>query len=238
MRIANALILGITGCGLTAAGWGQTQPIAASGPGAPAAMSRPAPAPSPAAAPLPVGPSTVLQPALNAVQVTLNQTRMERWKKGSVRDEASTDIGSILNDIQINLPPLMKDADASPGMVSKSIPVAKNVDALYDVLLRVVESARMAAPDDQANALRQTLGTLNSARLTLYDKMQDAASTQEKQVADLRATVQKQAAFKCPAPPPPEPCKPTTPAKKPVKKATKPAAGTPAAGGTTPKTGP
>jgi len=46
---------------------------------------------------------------------------------------------------------------------------------LYDVLLRVVEAARMAAPDDQANALRQALANLNTARLALDDSMETAA---------------------------------------------------------------
>jgi hypothetical protein len=106
------------------------------------------------------------------------------------------------------------------------------LDALYDVLLRVVEAARIAAPDDQANELRQTLANLNKARLALDDSMEAAAGAQEKQIADLRVTVQKQAAFKCPAPPPAPVCpKPET--KKLVRKKP-PATATPAAPVTTP----
>lgn len=237
MRKANTVVLMTMACALTPMCLAQAQmpAHATPGPSAPGAATAPdRPAPAPAVPPPPPGPSVVLQPALDALQVTLNQTRMERWKKGSVRDEASTEVGSITSDIQINLPPLIRDADAAPGALSKTVPVMKNVDALYDVLLRVVEAARIAAPDDQTNALRQALSTLNGARLSLYDKMQNAAIVQEKQVSDLRATVQKQAAFRCPAPPPPEPCKPTAPAKRPIKK--KPA--TPPTSGTPPKTGP
>ena len=182
---------------------------------APAAapLSPPAAPPAPAGPP-PVGPSTVLRPALDQVQSTLNSLKMDKWKRGSVRDEAGADIGSVRSDLQVNLPPLLKDGDAAPGVLSKSIPVARNIDALYDVLLRVVEASRIAAPDDQANALRQSLAGLSSARLALYDKMQDSAAMQEKQVSDLRATVQKQAAFKCPAPPPAPVCPTPAPAKK------------------------
>jgi hypothetical protein len=99
------------------------------------------------------------------------------------------------------------------------------VDALYDVLLRVVEASRMAAPDDQAGQLRDALANLGKARLALDDSMETAAGFQEKQLVDLRVTVQKQAAFKCPAPPPAPEC-PKAPVKKLVRK--KPA--TPAAG--------
>ena len=189
------------------------------------------------------------------MQQTLGSLRVEKWKKGSVRDEASQDVSSLLKDMQSNLPPLLKDADGGPASLSKVLPLAKHVDALYDVLLRVVEAARMSAPDDQAAELRQALSNLGSARLALDDQMQQAATTQEKQIADLRVTVEKQAAFKCPAPPPAPEC-PKAPAKKVVKRKPNPAPTTtpqgtqpktqqttpqktpPAANGTPPKTGP
>ncbi len=167
------------------------------------AAARPGSQPVAAAVP---STSAVLQPALETVHGTLAAVRTDKWKRGTVRDEAGMDIGSINNDMQLNLPPLMRDADAAPGAISKQIAVTRHVDALYDVLLRVVEAARISAPGDQSDALQQALVTLSKARLALYDKMQDAAVAQEKQVTDLRATVQKQASFKCPAPPPPVPC--------------------------------
>jgi hypothetical protein len=168
------------------------------------------------------------------MQQTLAGVKVERWKRGSVRDEASADINSIAQDMQTHIGPLLKDADAAPGTLSKTLPVSRHLDALYDVLLRVVEAARMAAPDDQANALRQALANLNTARLALDDSMETAAGSQEKQLVDLRVTVQKQAAFKCPAPPPAPVC--PAPAKKPVKRKPKPpAAATP---GTTPQSTP
>ena len=141
-----------------------------------------------------VAPSVVLAPGLDAVQSTLNTVKTDRWKRGTVRDEASADIGSIVSDIQVKLPPLLKDADAAPGTVSKTIPVARNVDALYDVLLRVVEASRVAAPDDQVVQLQQALVTLGNARLALSDRLQNSAVALEKQVADLQKIVQSQAA--------------------------------------------
>lgn len=166
-----------------------------------------------AATPVPPPPpsaSSILRPALDQVQQTLGAIRTDRWKRGTVRDEAGADIGSIISDIQLNVPSLLRDADAAPGALSKMVPVSKHVDALYDVLLRVVEASRIAAPDDQAAALRQALLTLNTARLSFDDSMIASATAQEKQIVELRATVQKQAAFKCPAPPPEKPC-PTPP---------------------------
>jgi len=169
-------------------------------------------------------PSSILQPSLDAVEQTLAGLRVEKWKRGTVRDEAGTDINSIVVDIQQRVPPLLKDADTAPGTLSKTLPVSRHVDALYDVLLRVVEASRMAAPDDQANALRTALQNLEKARLALDDSMESVAGSQEKQLVDLRVTVQKQAAFKCPAPPPPPVCpKPET--KRPVRHRATPTTG-------------
>ena len=189
---------------------------------------------APGCAPLPP-PSGLLQSSLNSVQQTLGSLRVEKWKRGSVRDEANQDISSLVKDMQSNLPPLLKDADGGPGTLSKVLPLAKHVDALYDVLLRVVEAARMSAPDDQTGELRQALSNLGSARLALDDQMQQAATAQEKQMTELRVTVEKQAAFKCPAPPPAPEC-PKAPVKKVVRHKPKPAPTTTTPQGTTPKT--
>jgi hypothetical protein len=194
----------------------------------------------PAAPPAPAVPSTspsgILRPSFETVLQTLGSLRVERWKKGSVREEANDNVHALLNDIQTNLPPLMKDADAGPpGSLSKVLPLARHVDALYDVLLRVVEAARIAAPDEQASDLRQALGTLGRARLALDDRMEETATIQEKQVSDLRVTVEKQAAFKCPAPTTPA----TTAPKKVVRKKPAPATTAPGAPpGTKPQTTP
>lgn len=190
------------------------------------------PAASTAAAP------ATLQPALDAVGQTVGALRLEKWKRGSVRDEATADISAIRQDLQASLPPLMKDADAAPGTLSKMLPVSRNVDALYDVLLRVVEAARMSAPDEQANQLRQALSTLGNARLAFDDGMLAAATTQEKQVVDLHAAVERQATFKCPtAPAPATPACTPAPARKPRKKPAPAATSTPAKPATTPATG-
>lgn len=138
--------------------------------------------------------TAMMQPALGAVQRTLNGVRLEKWKKGNVRDEASQNIGQIQRDIQETLPTLMRTADAAPGTLSTMLPVSRNVAALYDVLLRVVEASRVSAPDDQVEQLQQALVSLGNARLALGNQMQSSAEAMEKQVADLRATMRQQAA--------------------------------------------
>ena len=185
-------------------------------------------------APRPI--SGILQPSLDTVHQTLVALRLDKWKKGTVRDEASVNIDAIQRDLRVNMPPLLQDADTAPGTLSVLLPVSRHLNALYDVLLRVSEASRVSGPDDQAGQLQQALLSLGNARLALDDRLLGSAGALEKQVIDLRATIQQQAAERAAMPAPVAlPCVPPPPAHKVVKKrkpvATPPAATTP---GTTP----
>jgi hypothetical protein len=177
---------------------------------------------APLPAPVPV--SGLLQPSLDTVHGTLDALRMEKWKKGNIRDEANQNISEIQHDLQTNLPPLLHDADTAPGTLSKVLPLSRHVNALYDVLLRVVEAARVSAPDDQAAQLQQALVSLGNARLAIGERMQGSADALEKQVVDLRSALQVQAA-RSPVVPAPAalPCVPPAPHRT-TKKTNKPAA--------------
>lgn len=170
-----------------------------------------APVTAPAAAPL-VPVSTQLQPALSAVQRTVSSLKIDKWKRGSIRDEAGQNVDQIQRNIDRVLPPMLRDADTAPANLSKLLPIAKNIGALYDVLLRVVEASRVVGPDDQVVQLQHALMTLGDARLAFDQRMQSAAEVMEKQVINLHATVQAQeakiaatpvpVAVPCPPPPP------------------------------------
>jgi hypothetical protein len=172
---------------------------------------------APAAPSAPVAPSSVIQPALSTVESTLNSLKIDKWKKGSVRDEAGDNVNAILRDLKTNVQPLLADADSAPGALSKSLPLLKHLDALYAVVLRVEEGARVSAPTDQIDPLEAALKAFSGARITLYDSMTERAAGQEKQVTDLQATIKAQQAAAQehkPAPPAPVPCTPPKPAPK------------------------
>jgi hypothetical protein len=155
--------------------------------------------------------------------------RLEKWKRGTVREEAGTNIDAIQRDLRGTLPALLKEADAAPATLSKVLPVSRNVDALYDVLVHVVEAARVAAPADQVGQLQAAMDDLEKARVTLDTHIQDTAIAQEKQVVDLRSTVQtqeKSLRAAAATPPSASACPAPAPAKKKKPAAKKPATGT------------
>lgn len=183
----------------------------------------------------PSAPSDILQRSLSEVQQVVSSLKLDKWKRGSVRDEAGTNVAAIQRDLEGTLPKLIKDGDTAPGTLSKVLPVARNVDALYDVLVHLVEQARVSAPGDQVGQLQTAMADLEKARVTLDNQLQQVASVQEKQLVDLRTTVQTQAAsLKAASTPPPAPkCPAPTPAKK--KKAPAKATTAPGTTGTTAK---
>jgi hypothetical protein len=173
---------------------------------------------TPAPLPAPVVPSTLLHPALTVVDSTLNSVKIDKWKKGSIREEAANNIKAVLDDLKTNLPPLIAAADAAPGALSKSVPLMKHIDALYDVVLRIEEASRVAGPTDQSDQLAAALKKFGDARNDLYDSQQQSAAGQEKQVSDLQATIKarEEALAREQSKPAPEPvpCTPPKPAAK------------------------
>lgn len=222
MRISNAFMIAVTFCSLLAITRAQSPTVGTPAQAAPSA---------------PPSPSGLLQPALDQVQQTVGALKVAKWKKGDVRDEAGDHIGAILRDLHTTLPPLLETADASPETITKTLPVSRNVAALYDVLLSVVQAARVSASAEEVSELEQALMRLGSARVALDDRLQASAVALEKREVDLRSALQAREAVKCPVAPPP--AAPVCPTPAPVrKKKPKPPAKPPASSASPPNSTP
>lgn len=134
--------------------------------------------------------SAIMRPALDTIQQALAGVRLLKWKTSSaMRDETTANINSILHDIDATLPPLLAAADAAPGSVTHALPAFRNTEALYDVLLRVTEAGRFAAPREQSAALQQSLDSLEAARRAFADHLQASAVARDQQVHALQTTI-------------------------------------------------
>jgi hypothetical protein len=215
-----------------AASIGFAQVGVTSAPAAPPAQNQPAPAPA--------GPkaSELLQPALSQISQTIVSLNISRWKAPSeVRGATQQNVDSIQRDLNNTLPGLLATADSAAGSVSAVFPVYRNIDALYDVLLRVSQTAMLAAPQNEAGSINDALGKLESARSDLANSILNTAKNNEAEVVKLRASIQQAAAVQT-APPPKTtvvndgPAAPSTAAKKkkkpaPTSTGTQPAAAAP-----------
>jgi hypothetical protein len=177
-------------------------------------------------------PSTILHPALASLQQALAIARPDKWKAPSaIVAESSSDIGSIQRDLDHTLPPLLSTSDASPSSVSQLLPTYRNVEALYDVLVRVTQTSVLAAPPQQSAALQQATSSLQQARRDLGDLLDSDAQSQDHRLRDVQTRLTAlQSAPPPPAPvgPPPPPVKKPTPRHKSTAASTKPPATTPA----------
>jgi hypothetical protein len=138
--------------------------------------------------------SANLRPALAQVSQALNSLNTRRWKAPvEVRTAADQDISSIQRDLNGTLAGLLQQSDASPSSVPAAFAAYRNVDALYDTLLRVVLTANLAASDTEASSLQAALTSLESARSTVGDSIFNASQTQQSQLIQVRAALARAA---------------------------------------------
>jgi hypothetical protein len=157
--------------------------------------AQPATAPANSAASV----SSSVRPALAQVGQALGSISTKRWKApNEVKSAADQDVSSIQRDLNGTLANLLQQADAAPGSVPAAFAVYRNVDALYDTLLRVVLTANLAAPDNEVNALQGALSSLESARGSLGDSILNASQSQQTELMRVRTALARAAA----APPP------------------------------------
>jgi hypothetical protein len=203
---------------------------------APAAAPASSPASAPAATSALPSYTDLLKPSLASLYATLADMKLEKWKGGNIRAEAEHDTASIVDNLNQKVPDLLKDADAAPTRVGAALPLARDFAALYDVSLRVLDAARIAAPADQAAKMQDTMNSLAAANRSLYDRLEQASKAQEMHVGDLETRIkaqQQEAALHAAPVAVTQPACPAPAVKKPVvkrKPATKPAQTTPGSG--------
>jgi len=147
--------------------------------------------------------SLLVQPALGEVQRAITGLNIPRWKAPSeVKNATQQNAVSIQRDLADTLPGLLSQADALPGAVSPSFSVYRNMDALYDVLLRVYGTASLAAPQNEADSLFSALQKLEAARAQLGDAILSASQEHEAQLLKLQADLKAAVAAQPPPPPP------------------------------------
>ena len=134
--------------------------------------------------------SANLRPALSQIGQTITGLNIRRWKApNEVRDATQQDVGSIQRDLSGTLAGLLEQADAAPGSVPAAFAVYRNVDALYDTLLRVVLTADLAAPENEAGSLQSALTGLESARSNLGDSILHASQAQQGELVRMRNVI-------------------------------------------------
>jgi len=173
-----------------------------------------------------------LQQASQAAQEDLSHLRIERWKTDSgTKRQTESNVESIQRNLQTALPGMLSDLKNSPENVALTFKVYRNLDALYDVMSSVVESAGAFGNKEEFQSLSKDLGALEDSRRAFADRMDKIATAKETELGQLRVALQNARA----AIPPKKtvvddtapPAKKPVPRKKPTPKPPQPSSQTP-----------
>jgi hypothetical protein len=173
-----------------------------------------------------------LETTSTAALADLAKLRIERWKTdGSTKKQALGNVDSIQRNLQNALPGMIAQLHNSPEDLPATFKLYRNLDALYDVLGGLAESAGAFGPKDDFQSLSNDLGSFESARRQLAERMETLAGSKEQEIARLRTELKTAQAAVPAAPPKKIVVDDNEPAKKPVVKkrpvAKKPASTTP-----------
>lgn len=128
-----------------------------------------------------------LQPALSQVELALGHVQIDHWKLSKdQKQQLSGDATSITQDLGSQLPGLFEAARQSPTALAPQLNVLHNVDALYDVLVRITTAAGLTAGKSDAAILEDALQGLESARKTAATRLLQAASLRDQQYSQLQ----------------------------------------------------
>jgi hypothetical protein len=132
-----------------------------------------------------------LQQTSQATQDDLSHLRIEKWKTDSnTKRQTESDVESLQRNLQSALPGMLNDLKNSPESAPLTFKVYRNLDALYDVMNSVVESAGAFGNKEDFQSLNKDLGALEESRRAFAGRMDKVANAKETEIGQLRAALQ------------------------------------------------
>jgi hypothetical protein len=131
---------------------------------------------------------TQLEGTSKTSQADLTKLRIERWKTdGSTKKQSLSDVDSIQRNLQSALPEMIGQLRGAPEDLSATFKLYRNLDALYNVMSGVVESAGAFGPKDDFQALSNDLSAFEASRKQFAERMNTLAASKEQEIVRLRA---------------------------------------------------
>jgi hypothetical protein len=160
-----------------------------------------------------------LEAASKNAQADLVKLRIERWKAdGTYKKQSLANVDSIQRNLQGALPEMITQLRDAPEDLPATFKLYRNLDALYDVLGSVIESAGAFGSKDDFQALSNDLSSFEGPRKALAERIQNLATAKEAEIARLRTDLKAARAAIPAAPPKIKVVDDNEPAKKPAVK--------------------
>lgn len=164
-----------------------------------------APAAAQVAAPAnpPTNPAATTSPVVSQTLSSLSRTaentrvdlaglRINRWKGNSAaKQDASERVQSIQRNLTDAMPALIQAAQQSPASTNAAFKLYRNVNALYDVMSNLTESAGAFATKDEYATLARDLQQFDDERRALGDSLETATARQDAQITRMQQVVKQ-----------------------------------------------
>ncbi len=125
-----------------------------------------------------------LEQEAQAINLDLARLRIEKWKAdSSSKQEAQAHATSIQRNLTAALPALMEQVRANPQSMQANFKLYRNVDALYDVLAMLSESAGAFGGKSEYQALASHVSNLEDLRRSYADSLEALAASQDSRLA-------------------------------------------------------
>ena len=142
-----------------------------------------------------------LQSAAQSAQANLGKLRIERWKVDSVyKKQTLANVDSLKRNLQGALPEIITQVQSAPEDLTATFKLYRNLDALYDVLGSVAETAGAFGSKDEFQSLSNDLNAIERSRRDLGERLQSLTASKEAEISQLRNQVRTLQASPPPAP--------------------------------------
>lgn len=143
-----------------------------------------------------------LQRTVENARVDLARVRVDKWKTDSaVKQQAATNIESLQRNLTGALPTLVAAAQQNPSSLNASFKLYRNLNALYDVMSNVTESAGAFGAKDEYAALARDLDNLDTARRAFADAVDSMTAQRDADLARIQQAARQAAQAAAAAPP-------------------------------------
>ena len=143
-----------------------------------------------------------LEQASQTTQADLTKLRIDKWKMDSnYKKQVLGNTDSVKRNLGSALPEIMTQLRNSPEDLSATFKLYRNLDALYDVLGSITESAGAFGSKDEFQSLSNDLNSIERNRRSLAERLETLTASKESELSQLRNQVKTlQAAAPPPAP--------------------------------------
>ena len=160
-----------------------------------------------------------LNQIIENARVDLARLRVDKWKADAAsKRQAEANAESVQRNLTAALPAIVQQVRANPGSVGATFKLYRNLNALYDVMSSLTESAGAFGSNEDYRALASDTSNLDTLRRSLADRVETMATFRDNEVAQLQARARQASAAAAAAPPKKIVVDDNEPAKKSAKK--------------------